>query len=190
MSGVVHGARQSQRPNCRRQAEHASAPSVEALFAQERANSHQYGGQSVFGVEPPLNGSTRRMGERTEWRSGVSSATSLPPTSRRRSASNATRASEIAKEIMASGEVARWIPPPRPSTICASRTSLRSTSRHIVEPLGGNEGPSGYGAQDPRRAAQFCSLFRRLDAMHKKCTLWFESSRPRISGFRSLRESP
>ena len=41
-------------------------PSVEALFAHERANSHQYGGRSVFGVEPQPNGSTRRMGERTE----------------------------------------------------------------------------------------------------------------------------
>ena len=30
-----------------------SGPSVEALFAQERALSHQYGGMSVFGPEPP-----------------------------------------------------------------------------------------------------------------------------------------
>jgi hypothetical protein len=50
----------------RRLERHASGPSVEALFAHERANSQQYGGRSVFGVEPPPNGSTRRMGERTE----------------------------------------------------------------------------------------------------------------------------
>jgi uncharacterized protein len=33
----------------------AAGPSVEALFAEERRRSHQYGGQSVFGAEPPLN---------------------------------------------------------------------------------------------------------------------------------------
>jgi hypothetical protein len=32
---------------------HASGPSVEALFADERARLHQCGGQSVFGLEPP-----------------------------------------------------------------------------------------------------------------------------------------
>jgi hypothetical protein len=31
----------------------ATGPSVEALFAEERARSHEYGGRSVFGVEPP-----------------------------------------------------------------------------------------------------------------------------------------
>ena len=31
----------------------ASGPSVEAVFADERARSHEYGGRSVFGVEPP-----------------------------------------------------------------------------------------------------------------------------------------
>jgi hypothetical protein len=31
----------------------ASGPSVEALFAEERARSHEYGGRSVFGVEKP-----------------------------------------------------------------------------------------------------------------------------------------
>jgi uncharacterized protein len=31
----------------------ASGPSVEALFAEERARSHAYGGRSVFGPEPP-----------------------------------------------------------------------------------------------------------------------------------------
>jgi uncharacterized protein len=30
-----------------------SGPSVEALFAEERARSHDYGGRSVFGLEPP-----------------------------------------------------------------------------------------------------------------------------------------
>ncbi len=44
----------------------ASGPSVEALFADERAHSHQYGGRSVFGMEPPPNESIRRTGERTE----------------------------------------------------------------------------------------------------------------------------
>ena len=32
---------------------HASGPSVDALFAEERARSHEYGGYSVFGPEPP-----------------------------------------------------------------------------------------------------------------------------------------
>jgi hypothetical protein len=32
---------------------HASGPSVEALVTEERARSHQYGGRSVFGAEPP-----------------------------------------------------------------------------------------------------------------------------------------
>jgi hypothetical protein len=31
----------------------ASGPSVNALLAQERARSHEYGGRSVFGWEPP-----------------------------------------------------------------------------------------------------------------------------------------
>jgi hypothetical protein len=31
----------------------ADGPSAEALFAQERARSHDYGGRSVFGFEPP-----------------------------------------------------------------------------------------------------------------------------------------
>jgi uncharacterized protein len=30
-----------------------SGPSVETLFAEERARSHSYGGRSVFGPEPP-----------------------------------------------------------------------------------------------------------------------------------------
>jgi hypothetical protein len=34
----------------------ASGPSVEALFAEERARSHGYGGRSVFGWEPPPAG--------------------------------------------------------------------------------------------------------------------------------------
>jgi uncharacterized protein len=45
---------------------HASGPSVEALFAHERARSHQYGGRSVFGAEPSPNETTGRMRERTE----------------------------------------------------------------------------------------------------------------------------
>ena len=50
----------------RRLERHASGPSVEALFAEERARSHEYGGRSVFGVEPPPQESARRMGERTK----------------------------------------------------------------------------------------------------------------------------
>ena len=46
---------------------HASGPSVEALFAEERARSHQYGGRSVYGAEPPPNQTVQRMGERTEY---------------------------------------------------------------------------------------------------------------------------
>ena len=37
----------------RRLGRHASGPSVEALFSEERARSYQYGGRSVFGAEPP-----------------------------------------------------------------------------------------------------------------------------------------
>jgi uncharacterized protein len=37
---------------------HASGPSVEALFAEEHVRSHEYGGYSVFGPEPPPEGST------------------------------------------------------------------------------------------------------------------------------------
>jgi uncharacterized protein len=36
----------------RRLERHVSGPSVEALFAEERACSHQYGGRSGFGAEP------------------------------------------------------------------------------------------------------------------------------------------
>jgi len=50
----------------RRLERQASGPSVEALFADERARSHQYGGRSVFGVEPPPSETPRRMGERTK----------------------------------------------------------------------------------------------------------------------------
>ena len=48
----------------RRLERQASGPSVEALFGDERARSHQYGGRSVFGVEPPPSETPRRMGER------------------------------------------------------------------------------------------------------------------------------
>lgn len=37
----------------RRLERHATGPSVEVLFAEERARSHTYGGRSVFGDEPP-----------------------------------------------------------------------------------------------------------------------------------------
>jgi hypothetical protein len=45
---------------------HASGASVKALFAEERARSHEYGGRSVFGVEPPFHETSRRMGVRTK----------------------------------------------------------------------------------------------------------------------------
>jgi uncharacterized protein len=37
----------------RRLERHATGPSVDTLFAEERARSHRYGGRSVFGAEPP-----------------------------------------------------------------------------------------------------------------------------------------
>jgi uncharacterized protein len=38
-----------------RRLEHfAKGPSVEAIIAEERARSHEYGGRSVFGWEPTL----------------------------------------------------------------------------------------------------------------------------------------
>ena len=46
----------------RRLERHASGPSVEALFADERARSHQYGGRSVFGEEAPLRDSAPLAG--------------------------------------------------------------------------------------------------------------------------------
>ena len=45
----------------RRLERHASGPSVEALFAEERNRSHQYGGRSVFGEEPPSSESGGSM---------------------------------------------------------------------------------------------------------------------------------
>jgi hypothetical protein len=41
----------------------ASGPSVAALFAEERRHSHDYGGRSVFGAEPPP-ATTATIGER------------------------------------------------------------------------------------------------------------------------------
>jgi uncharacterized protein len=48
---------------------HASGPSVEALVTEERARSHQYGGRSVFGAEPPPGEFSGRIhtGERARW---------------------------------------------------------------------------------------------------------------------------
>ena len=48
----------------RRLERHFSGPSVEALFAEERARSHQYGGRSVFGAELPPIETARPAGER------------------------------------------------------------------------------------------------------------------------------
>ena len=41
---------------------HAAGPSVEALFADERVRSHEYGGCSVFGAEPPPIETERETG--------------------------------------------------------------------------------------------------------------------------------
>jgi hypothetical protein len=49
----------------RRLERHASDPSVETLFAEERARSHEYGGQSVYGAEPPPQEHARLTGRRT-----------------------------------------------------------------------------------------------------------------------------
>ncbi|HEU4969856.1 hypothetical protein, partial [Sphingomonas sp.] len=37
----------------RRLEAHATRPSIEAVIAEELARSHDYGGRSVFGWEPP-----------------------------------------------------------------------------------------------------------------------------------------
>jgi uncharacterized protein len=37
----------------RRLERHATGPSLDAFMAEERARSHDYGGRSVFGWEPP-----------------------------------------------------------------------------------------------------------------------------------------
>jgi uncharacterized protein len=41
---------------------HVAGPSVEALFADERVRSHEYGGSSVFGAEPPPIETERQTG--------------------------------------------------------------------------------------------------------------------------------
>ena len=41
---------------------HVAGPSVEALFADERVRSHEYGGCSVFGAEPPPIETERQTG--------------------------------------------------------------------------------------------------------------------------------
>ncbi len=40
-----------------------SGPSVEAVFAEERSRSHEYGGHSVFGPEPPPGDAGNRMSQ-------------------------------------------------------------------------------------------------------------------------------
>jgi uncharacterized protein len=53
----------------RRLERHASGPSVGAFLDEERARSHEYGGRSVFGVEPPsarLAGAGRQRGQRDQ----------------------------------------------------------------------------------------------------------------------------
>ncbi|MDB5687879.1 MAG: hypothetical protein JWR77_2468, partial [Rhizorhabdus sp.] len=63
MKSAVHKARLGQAEKlaairrldeqARRLEREASGPSVDALIAEERMRSHEYGGRSVFGVEPP-----------------------------------------------------------------------------------------------------------------------------------------
>jgi hypothetical protein len=48
----------------RRLERHASGPSVETLFADERTRSHHYGGRSVFGAEPSPVETARLGGDR------------------------------------------------------------------------------------------------------------------------------
>ena len=43
----------------RRLERHAKGPTVEQYIAQERERSHEYGGRSVFGWEPPISSSAR-----------------------------------------------------------------------------------------------------------------------------------
>ena len=48
-----------------RRLEHfAKGPSVEALIAEERARSHEFGGRSVFGREPSPEHSDKKTGRR------------------------------------------------------------------------------------------------------------------------------
>ena len=48
----------------RRLERHVSGPSVTAVMAEERHRSHEYGGRSVFGVEPPPTKSARQSTDR------------------------------------------------------------------------------------------------------------------------------
>ena len=47
----------------RRLEQFADGPSVGALFAEERARSHAYGGRSVFGLEPPPGDLPERLSQ-------------------------------------------------------------------------------------------------------------------------------
>jgi uncharacterized protein len=51
--------------HARRLERQVCGPSMEVLVADERARSHQYGGRSVFGMEPPPNKTARRAGNRS-----------------------------------------------------------------------------------------------------------------------------
>jgi uncharacterized protein len=46
----------------RRLERHASGPSFDAFMAEERSRSHEYGGRSVFGWEPPVAGTGAAAG--------------------------------------------------------------------------------------------------------------------------------
>ena len=47
----------------RRLEPHAAGPAVEALFAEGRLRSHNYGGWSVFGEEPPADATSGTLAE-------------------------------------------------------------------------------------------------------------------------------
>ncbi|MGZ8998110.1 MAG: hypothetical protein ACXW2T_04545, partial [Allosphingosinicella sp.] len=44
----------------RRLERHVAGPSFDRFMAEERDRSHEYGGRSVFGWEPPASGSDQR----------------------------------------------------------------------------------------------------------------------------------
>ena len=49
----------------RRLEAHATGPTLEVYLAEERGRSHEYGGMSVFGAEPPPQAGTASSASRT-----------------------------------------------------------------------------------------------------------------------------
>ena len=79
LGATTRSLRRSGGSTRRRGASSASAtgPSAEALLAEERARSHDYGGRSVFGFEPPPE--RRSRGGLTPPRSGAARTMRLEP---------------------------------------------------------------------------------------------------------------